>query len=170
MSLHWKSKLLNFRCFPTTVELEPIEGVENKNRNPNHPTVYPQIHRIKPSNRLGKPVFDWRNDRKFEREGDAWKTTAGPDAVWSLEGEGNDKITGGRSGRVLELRVRIVGHALLLQMPRTLRLEWAAYVSNQLGNLSGRLSAPRARAYRPRYFLFRNFDSRLAERVADYRG
>lgn len=70
MSLHWKSKLWNFRCFPTTVELEPIEGVENKNRNLNHPTVYPQIYRIKPSNQSRKACFrfeKWSKIRERKR-------------------------------------------------------------------------------------------------------
>lgn len=51
-------------------------------------------------------------------------------------------------------------HALLLQMPDALRLECGAYVSNQLRNLSGRLSAGvhalGAGSYRPRNFLFRS--------------
>ena len=65
---------------------------------------------------------------------------------------------------MLELRVRIVGHAQLLQMPRALRFEYTAYVSNQLRNLSGRLSAGvhavRAGSYRPRNFLFRSASAR----------
>lgn len=92
--------------------------------------------------------------------------------VWSREGWYEDKITGEWWSAHCGARA-----ATTDATTDALELEWAAYVSNQLRNLSGRLStgvhALRAGSYWPRNFLFRSasalakFDSQLAEHVAD---
>lgn len=60
-------------------------------------------------------------------------------AVWSRRGVDNTKPKNA-PGRTLDAKVRIVRHALALQMPHGTSLECVAYAANQLRNLSGRLS------------------------------
>lgn len=60
-------------------------------------------------------------------------------AVWSRRGVDNTKPKNA-PGRTLDAKVRIVRHALALQMPHGTSLECVAYAANQLRNISGRLS------------------------------
>lgn len=90
-------------------------------------------------------------------------------AVWSRRGVDNTKPKNA-PGRTLDAKVRIVRHALALQMPHGTSLECVAYAANQLRNLSGRLSNDvmhsqiRGGFKRTRNFLSRERDT-VRERI-----